>query len=291
MRRVFLIGCGKSKRPSTAPARELYTGQLFKKSLAYAEAELGERREGEAFVLSAMHGLVALDQELAPYELTLNGMPKAERCQWGAGVARELHTLRLLSADTTLVFLAGAAYVAAVAHGIREIGRVEPSAEVPELLNPLAGLSIGGRLQWLNVQLAERRCRSCGCTNADCGRCIERTGGSCFWVMEDLCSACAGDNEFFRGLFDLEPYPETDDYDWPECPTCGAGLDWEHCDQCGGEGLDGHDCGDDTCCCLYPEDNLSCEQCDGAGGWWRCFEKHDGTRSWTPRELKQAEAA
>jgi hypothetical protein len=36
-----------------------------------------------------------------------------------------------------------------------------------------------------------RRCRVCGCTDDDCSYCIERTGSPCYWVEEDLCSACA----------------------------------------------------------------------------------------------------
>jgi hypothetical protein len=35
-----------------------------------------------------------------------------------------------------------------------------------------------------------RRCRVCGCTDADCEGCIERTGDACTWVEDDLCSAC-----------------------------------------------------------------------------------------------------
>lgn len=37
----------------------------------------------------------------------------------------------------------------------------------------------------------EQRCRVCGCTDLDCSGCIERTGQPCYWVEEDLCSACA----------------------------------------------------------------------------------------------------
>lgn len=33
-------------------------------------------------------------------------------------------------------------------------------------------------------------CRGCGCTDHDCGGCIERTGQPCGWVEDDLCSAC-----------------------------------------------------------------------------------------------------
>lgn len=35
-----------------------------------------------------------------------------------------------------------------------------------------------------------RRCRVCGCTDEDCTRCVERTGALCWWVADDLCSAC-----------------------------------------------------------------------------------------------------
>jgi hypothetical protein len=36
----------------------------------------------------------------------------------------------------------------------------------------------------------ERFCRVCGCTDANCRQCIEKTGAPCCWVDEDLCSAC-----------------------------------------------------------------------------------------------------
>lgn len=33
-------------------------------------------------------------------------------------------------------------------------------------------------------------CRKCGCTDADCSGCVQRTGSPCHWVERDLCSAC-----------------------------------------------------------------------------------------------------
>lgn len=39
-------------------------------------------------------------------------------------------------------------------------------------------------------QVQEQTCRVCGCTDLDCSGCIERTGQACYWVEEDLCSAC-----------------------------------------------------------------------------------------------------
>jgi hypothetical protein len=56
-----------------------------------------------------------------------------------------------------------------------------------------------------------------------------------------------------------EPYePYDEDYgDYVEC--------W----QCGGEGYSHHECGEDTCCCLNPYDNVVCDICEGKGGWPR----------------------
>lgn len=43
--------------------------------------------------------------------------------------------------------------------------------------------------------------------------------------------------------------------------------EWIECDNCCGTGFTHHDCGDDVCCCLEPEDNQCCDVCMGLGGW------------------------
>ncbi|WP_426624518.1 hypothetical protein ACPPVW_18505 [Leifsonia sp. McL0607] len=50
-----------------------------------------------------------------------------------------------------------------------------------------------GRIQSSVLDPAVRACRVCGCTDADCSGCIERTGEPCSWVSreDDLCTACA----------------------------------------------------------------------------------------------------
>ena len=35
-----------------------------------------------------------------------------------------------------------------------------------------------------------RKCRICGCVDGDCRQCVEKTGHPCYWVEDDLCSAC-----------------------------------------------------------------------------------------------------
>lgn len=48
--------------------------------------------------------------------------------------------------------------------------------------------------------LPMRECRVCGCTELDCSRCIARTGKSCSWVEDDLCSACHVPGQHVRVL-------------------------------------------------------------------------------------------
>lgn len=47
------------------------------------------------------------------------------------------------------------------------------------------------------------------------------------------------------------------------------------CDDCGGTGVNGHDCGEDTCCCLNPEENVECQRCGGAGHYWSDDDEDD----------------
>lgn len=38
-------------------------------------------------------------------------------------------------------------------------------------------------------------CRNCGCTDDDCRQCWEKTEVPCYWIEENLCSACGFPNE------------------------------------------------------------------------------------------------
>ena len=84
----------------------------------------------------------------------------------------------------------------------------------------------------------------------------------------------------------MEWIDPTDFQPEPSCPECGLDLDWEDCTNCA-DGFVGHECGDDTCCCLYPQDNVKCQYCEGESGWFRCFHNKCGT--WTGSELKAME--
>ncbi len=132
MQTIPLIACGKSKLPDAAPARELYTGTLFRKSVAYAESQSVDR----IFVLSGKLGLVPIDAVVEPYELKLHTLPIAERKRWAGRVVDELRRYADLQADRFLI-LAGPRY--------RE--HLLPPLAPTKV--PLRGMSQGHQLRWL----------------------------------------------------------------------------------------------------------------------------------------------
>jgi hypothetical protein len=145
MSSICLIACASSKVPVAAPARELYSSALFRKSRALAES-----RFDKWFILSAKHGLVFPDQILEPYNQTLNGMPPDERQQWACRTFDQL--TQYTHPDDTLTFIAGANYREDLGNLLRHRGN--------DVFAPTAGMSIGRLLQWLDrVNLAGQRLR------------------------------------------------------------------------------------------------------------------------------------
>jgi hypothetical protein len=72
----FVVPCGAAKLDWAAPARVLYTGSMFRHVLRAAEGEAAatERDLGvdaEVLILSALHGLVRLDEVLEPYDVKM----------------------------------------------------------------------------------------------------------------------------------------------------------------------------------------------------------------------------
>ncbi len=135
MRKIVLISCVSKKRSVKSEARDLYISALFKKNLQYAL----KLKPDQIYILSAKYGLVALDEEIKPYDVTLNNMPTAGVKQWAADVIRELSSQADLQEDQ-FVFLAGAKYRKYL---VEHLAHVEI---------PFEGLTIGRQLQRLNQQ-------------------------------------------------------------------------------------------------------------------------------------------
>ena len=102
-RRLFLVSCVKTKRPTRAPAKDLYVSAWFRKARACVEST------GCPWgILSAEYGLLHPDEEIRPYEKTLNAMPVAERRAWANEVLESMDPF-LVGIDT-VVFFAGERY-------------------------------------------------------------------------------------------------------------------------------------------------------------------------------------
>lgn len=169
--RVALVGCGAAKQAGRHKARDLYTGALTRAALAHAE-----RTADETLILSALHGLVGLDEELDAYDLRLDSYRKTEREQWAYRVLCAL-AQRFRGLEIELTIYASATYADGVERALlmyrqRPRRSTDPAFvgfHVRACHTPLAGLTLGRRLPWFkahqcaDAQMQKRvaRCRGC----------------------------------------------------------------------------------------------------------------------------------
>jgi hypothetical protein len=147
MKRIVLIACVSKKGQQKAKAKDLYESTLFKSSLAYAQA----LNPDKIFILSALHHLLDLDTEIAPYNVTMSNVPKdkrkselkilnpEEKKEWGKKVIQQLSNEADLQNDNFII-LAGKEYIKPIVNSIVHLD------------NPLIGLGQGKRLQFLTQQ-------------------------------------------------------------------------------------------------------------------------------------------
>ena len=138
MMQVYLVSCVKSKQTAATSCRaeDMYISPLYRASLMYA-SNRAEDKEKQVFILSALYGLLSLNDVISIYEKTLGKMPRAEIVEWGKLVDEKLSALFDIE-NTNFVFLAGEKYVAPLRKYLRHYSE------------PLKGIaSIGGRIRWL----------------------------------------------------------------------------------------------------------------------------------------------
>jgi hypothetical protein len=137
MAKVVLISCVSRKLGHKARAGELYVSDLFKKNLAYARSLAPHA----TYILSAKHGLLSLDDEIAPYNETLNTMKDAQVRAWAAKVLEQMRGR--VGAGDELVFLAGEKYRKYLLPHFRNTSV------------PMQGLGIGRQLAFLKHALTQ----------------------------------------------------------------------------------------------------------------------------------------
>ena len=105
MNKIILISCVSKKLPYKAKAKNLYVSPLFKYNLRHAHSLNSDK----IFILSAKYGLVDLEEEIEPYNKTLNKMGKQEIKEWSEKVINQLKEQTDLQEDE-FIFLAGDMY-------------------------------------------------------------------------------------------------------------------------------------------------------------------------------------
>ena len=136
MSKVVLISCVSKKLTHKAKAKDLYVSPLFKFNLKYAKL----LNPDKIFILSAKYGLVNLEEEIEPYDKTLNKMKSNERQLWAGKVISKLENVIDLKNDE-IIFLAGKRY--------REY--LTPS--ITNYSAPMRHLGIGKQLKFLKDKI------------------------------------------------------------------------------------------------------------------------------------------
>lgn len=124
-----LIACVSKKQSRPCKAIDLYTSDLFKKSVRYIN-QFGL----PIYILSAKYNLIRSDRVIVPYDLTLNNLKKSELEKWAIVTAEEIKNE---FGDQTLLVLAGKKYLSFSQYTNNKI------------IDPLKTLGIGKRLQYL----------------------------------------------------------------------------------------------------------------------------------------------
>jgi len=137
MKRVVLLSCVSKKRSERSTAAEMYTSTFFKYNFQYAH----KLTPTAIFILSAKYGLLTLEDEIDPYDMTLKGMPVSERKAWAEKVIQQL-SCHVNLKDTHFIILAGERY------------RENLVSNFSSYETPLKGLRFGEQLQFLKQQVS-----------------------------------------------------------------------------------------------------------------------------------------
>lgn len=138
MKRIVLISCVSKKLPYKAKTRDLYVSILFKLNYKYAKS----LNPDKIFILSAKYGLLNPEQEIEPYNETLNTKSVSKIRYWADGILTQLKKQTDINKDE-FIFLAGNNYRKFL---------------IPHIKNykiPLKGLPIGKQLSFLKRNLLE----------------------------------------------------------------------------------------------------------------------------------------
>lgn len=136
--KIALISCTKIKQKSPCEAQTMYNkSALFSKITQFVK----QCDYTDWYILSAKYGLIAKNEIIEPYDITLNSMKFDERKAWAKEIAENILALNVKHID----FYAG--------HKYRQY--LIPILELNEITCtiPLNGLGIGEQLKYLNENI------------------------------------------------------------------------------------------------------------------------------------------
>jgi hypothetical protein len=140
MAKIVLLSCTKSKLDKPAPAKDMYSpSPMFQKTKGYGET----LKPDKMFILSAKYGLLPMDKQIEPYDLTLKTMKKDEKDKWGELVKQQMGKRGVNPQSDKFTFLTGAEYA-------KPLESFIPSENIEK---PMEGKRMGERLSWLNSQV------------------------------------------------------------------------------------------------------------------------------------------
>lgn len=131
--KIALISCSKNKKDYKCRAVEMYSNStLFKKTLNFCKGY------DKIMILSAKYGAICCDDEIEPYEQTLNGASKKDKVEWASKCLNSLMSIFEIE-KCQFDFFTGINYY-------------EPLKDLlPHSNFPMRGLGIGERLRFLSL--------------------------------------------------------------------------------------------------------------------------------------------
>nr|WP_145401728.1 DUF6884 domain-containing protein [Paenibacillus xylanexedens] len=142
MKTIALIGCAKNKLNTKSKSKDIYTGDLFKKSKTHVE-----KHHDGFFILSALHGLLEPEKEIEPYDYTLNDLTKKQIEEWSESVHKQLLSAIKEGENVELFIYAGDKYRKFLLPLLEKSGF--------KVSVPLKGLGIGQQLAWFKDNIGE----------------------------------------------------------------------------------------------------------------------------------------
>jgi len=136
MKKIILISCASKKKKHKVRAGDLYISPLFRFSLVYSKT----LKPDKIFILSAKHRLLNLNDEIAPYNETLNDKSTSDVKVWAEKVVIQLEKITDLENDLFII-LAGEKY------------RKYLLPHIKNYKIPLKGLRIGEQLAFLKNEI------------------------------------------------------------------------------------------------------------------------------------------